>query len=86
MTSPDDPEIARAVREAAARVEELHAELIAAHPMLSESLAVPGMFMGHGIGFFVANGLTDDQIVAHVLDIVSQIRQALAKVQKAPSA
>ena len=85
MTAPDDPDVARSLQEAASRVEALYAELYDAHPVLRNSLAIPGMLVGHGLGAFVASGLTDDQIVAHVLDIVSQIRSALAKVQKAPS-
>ena len=85
VTSPDDPEVARSLQEAAARVETLYAELYDAHPALRDSLAIPGMLVGQGLGAFVASGLTDDQIVAHVLDIVSQLRPALAKVQQTPS-
>ena len=86
VMSPDDPDVARSIREAAARVEALYAELYQAHPALRNSLAIPGMLVGHGLGVFVASDLTDDQIVAHVLDIVSQIRKALTKIQDAPSA
>jgi hypothetical protein len=37
------------------------------------------MFVGHGLGAFVANGMTDDQIVEHVLDIATHIRQTLGQ-------
>lgn len=74
----DDPDVARSLQEAAARVEALYAELYDAYPALRDSLAIAGMMVGHGLGAFVASDLTDDQIVAHVLDIVSQIRQVLA--------
>lgn len=86
MTSPDDPNVARSLHEAVARVEALYAQLHDEHPTIRNTLAIPGMFLGQGLGAFVATDLTDDQIVAHVLDIISQIRQALAKAQKAPSA
>ena len=84
--SPDDPDVARSLQQAAAQVEALHGELYDAHPALRDSLAIPGMLMGHGLGVFVASGLTDDQIVAHVLDIVCQVRKALTKIENAPSA
>ena len=79
--SPDDPKVTLAIREASARVETLHAELLAVYPALRGNLAIPGMLVGYGLGAFVANGLPDDQIVTHVLTIVAQIRQALSKVQ-----
>lgn len=79
MTDPDDSEVARSLREAGPRVEALHAELLDAYPALQGSLAIPGMLVGHGLGSFVANGLTDDQIIANVLAVVAQIRRALAE-------
>lgn len=39
------------------------------------------MLVGYGLGSFVANGLPDNQIVAHVLTIVAQIRQKFGKLQ-----
>lgn len=79
--SPDDPEVSRSLREAGPRVEALHAELFDAYPALRGSLAIPGMLVGHGLGSFVANGMTDDQIVAQCLFIVAQIRQALTELR-----
>ena len=81
MTSPDDPEFARSLGEASARIQALHAELHDTYPALRGSLAIPGAFVGHGLGSFVANVMPDDQIVTHVLTIVAQIRQSLGKVQ-----
>jgi hypothetical protein len=75
MTGPDDPEFTRVMGEASARIQALHAELLDAYPMLRGNLSVPGMFIGHGLGSFVANGMPDDQIVVHVLGIAAQIRE-----------
>jgi hypothetical protein len=83
VIDPDDPEVARSIREASARIEELLVELLAAHPMLRETLAVPGMFVGCGLGSFVGSGMTDNQIAAQVLSIVAQIRQGLASARAA---
>jgi hypothetical protein len=82
VTTPDlnDP-VNAALLGASPRVEKLHAELIAAYPALRGTLAIPGMLVGHGLGAFVANGMTNDQIVEHVLVIVAQIRQALSELQ-----
>ena len=80
MTPPVDPAVTRAVQLAAARVEKMYAELVAAHPVLDGTLAIPGMLVGQGLGAFVVNGRTDDQIVADVLLIVAQIRQGLGKL------
>ena len=82
MTDPDDPEVARALQEASARVQELHGELLAAYPALRGTLAIPGMLVGQGLGSFVANGMSADQIVGHVLAIVAEIRQALVQSQE----
>jgi hypothetical protein len=41
------------------------------------------MFVGHGLESFVANGLTDDEIVEHTRTIVAQIRAAIREVQPA---
>lgn len=82
MTPPDDPEVDRSLLEASPRIAALHAELVDAYPALRGSLAVPGMLVGHGLGVFVANGLTDDQIVAHVLVIVAQVRQTLVGLKE----
>ena len=78
---PDDPEFARQLGEASARVQALHAELHEAYPALQGNLSIPGMLVGQGLAMFVANGLPDDQIVTHVLTIVGEIRQALRKLQ-----
>jgi len=75
------PEVERALQEASVRVEELRVELRAAYPALRGTLAIPGVFIGHSLGSFVANGMTDDQIVAHVLGVVAELRQAKAKLQ-----
>jgi hypothetical protein len=76
-------DVERSVQEAAPRVEALHAELRAAYPALRGTLAIPGMFVGHGLESFVANGMTDGEIVEHTLTIVAQIRVAIRKVQPA---
>jgi hypothetical protein len=73
--NPDDPEVERAIRATSARVQELFDELHAAHPPLRGSLAIPGTFVGHGLGAFVASGMSNDQIIASVLSIVAQVRQ-----------
>ncbi len=86
MTTPDDPEFVHQLGEASARVEALHAELLAAYPALRGNLSIPGMLVGHGLGSFVANGMPDDQIVARVLAIAAQIRQTLGKLRSAPDA
>lgn len=80
MTPPMDPDFARSLDEASARAQALHAELLEAYPALRGNLSIPGMFVGQGLGSFVANGLPDDEIVAHVLTIVGQIRQVLGKL------
>jgi len=77
MTSLDDPGFAGALNDASARFEALHAELLDAHPTFRGNLAIPGMLVGYGLGSFVANGMSDDDIVTHVLVIVSQIRRAI---------
>lgn len=79
--TPDDLEIKSVLLKASPRIEKLHAELRDAYPALRGTLAIPGMLVGHGLGAFVANGMTDDQIVVHVLVIVAQIRQALSELQ-----
>jgi len=81
MTNQADPEFSRQLDEAGARVQALHAELLDAYPALRGNLSIPGMLVGHGLGSFVGNGMPDDQIVAHVLTIVAQIRQALGALQ-----
>jgi hypothetical protein len=83
--SPDNPEIARALREVVARIDGLHADLLVDYPALRETMAIPGTLLGHGLGSLVANGMTNDQIVAHVLSIVAEIRQKLAEIQSASS-
>jgi hypothetical protein len=81
VTPPDDPEFVRSLQEAQVRIEELHTDLLAAYPAFQGSMAVVGMLIGHGLGCLVSNEMTDEQIVAHVLDIVSQIRQTRDKFQ-----
>lgn len=75
MTSPDDPDLEPAIRAASARMQVLFEELHAAHPTLRDSLAIYGAFVGYGLAAFVANGMTNDQIIASVLTIVTQLRQ-----------
>ena len=79
MTPPDDPEVVRSIREAATRIEALHVELRAEYPVLCESMAIAGMFVGHGLGFFVVSGMTDDQLVGQLVSMIDQIRQSIAK-------
>lgn len=79
---PDDPALERLI---CTRVMELYADLHAEHPVLDGSLAIPGTFVGQGLGAFVASGMTNDQIVEHVLDIVVRVRQRLTKTQGAGS-
>lgn len=78
MTSPG-PEFARVMAEATTLVQELHAKLLDTYPVLQGNLSIPGMLVGHGLGAFVANGMTNDQIVEHVLDIVEHIRQTVGQ-------
>lgn len=80
MTRPG-PEFARVMAEATKLVQELHERLHDTYPVLQGNLSIPGMLVGHGLGAFVANGMTNDQIVAHVLDIVSHIRQTVGQTQ-----
>jgi hypothetical protein len=75
------PEVEDALREATTHIEALHAQLLADYPALKGSMAIPGMFIGHGLGYFVARGLTDEQIVKHVMTIVDEIRVQLARLQ-----
>lgn len=84
MTSPDDPEFEHSLHEASARVVVLHDELLATYPALRGSLAIPGMLIGHGLGMFVGNGMSDDQVVAHVRTVISQIRQTMGKLSSEP--
>lgn len=81
--NPEDPEFAAALREAASRVEALHADLRETYPLFQGNLAVSGVFVGAGLGAFVASGLSDDQIVGHVRLIVAQIRQTITELQAA---
>lgn len=76
-------DVEQSVQAAAPRVEALHAELRASFPALCGTLAIPGMFVGHGLESFVTNGMTDGEIVEHTLTIVAQIRAAIRKVQPA---
>ena len=73
--TPPGPEFAHVMAEATKLVQELHEKLHDTYPVLQGNLSIPGMLVGHGLGAFVANGMTNDQIVAHVLDIVMHIRQ-----------
>lgn len=86
MTDPDNPEFANQIAEASTRVQALHAELLDAYPALQGNLSISGMLVGYGLGGFVANGLSDDQIVTHVLTIVAQIRHAHGKLQSEAAA
>ncbi len=81
MTSPG-PEFARVMAEATKLVQELHERLHDTYPVLQGNLSIPGMLVGHGLGAFVANGMSDDQIVAHVLGIVRHIRQTVGSARE----
>lgn len=81
MSGSDDPAFVEALSAANERVQQLYAELHDAYPPFRGNLAISGVFVGYGLGAFVANGMPDDQIVAHVLDIVAQIRQSFGTVQ-----
>jgi len=80
MTGSDDPAFAAALEAASARLHLLHGELLDAHPVLRGNLSIAGMLVGYGLGSFVGNGMTDDQIVAHVLGIVANIRKTFGGV------
>jgi len=82
MTGPDDPEFPGALNEASERLQRLHAELLDAHPSMRGNLSIPGMLVGYGLGSFVASGLTDEQIVAHVMGMIGNIRQTFGAVVK----
>jgi hypothetical protein len=73
-----DPEAMRSIRAASSLIEALYAELMQMHPALATSMAIPGMFIGHAIGIFIVNGMSNDEIVAQVLSIVGQLRLTLA--------
>ena len=80
------PEVEDALREATTHIEALHAQLLADYPALKGHMAIPGMFVGHGLGYFVSRGLTDDQIVKHVMTIVDEIRLQIVKLQASADA
>lgn len=84
MTGPDDPAFPGALNEASKRLQRLHTELLDAHPSMRGNLSIPGMLVGYGLGSFVANGLSDDQIVAHVLGMIGNIRRTFGEVPKVP--
>ena len=84
MADPQDPTFAAALDAASARLQLLHGELLDAHPPLRGNLSIPGMLVGYGLGSFVGNGMTDDQIVAQVLVIVTNIRRTLGAAATAP--
>jgi hypothetical protein len=83
VTSAEDSKAALAIllRAASAQVEALHAELIETYPALKGTLAIPGMLVGYGLGSFVGNSMTDDQIVTLVRVILTEIRQPPEKLQ-----
>ena len=68
---------AGALRDAAKRIEALHVELLDTYEVFQGTMAIPGMLIGHGLGVLVANRMSNDQIVAHVLAIVAGIRKQL---------
>ena len=73
--TPDGADLDPAIRAVSARLAEMYNELHAAHPALRESLAIYGAFVGYGLAAFVANDMTNDEIIASVLTIVTQLRQ-----------
>jgi hypothetical protein len=81
MLDPDHPEVERSLREASIQLEDFHAKLYNDFPALRGSLAISGMLIGRGLGSFIANGLTDAQIVVQVLGLAAQIRRSLDKAQ-----
>lgn len=67
-----------ALRDTTGRLEELRNILLKDYPVLRGTLAIPGAFIGYGLGSLVANKMSDEQIVSHVLGIIEQIRGVLA--------
>lgn len=82
MSDPG-PELSRALQEGVIRLEALRVELLERWPVLRGNLAVSGAFVGHGLGAFVANGLTDDEIVRQVRGMLAQIRDRFAAIRQA---
>lgn len=81
MMNADHPEVVCSLQEASIRVEAIRGELLDAYPALRGSLAIPGMLIGHGLASFVASGMTDDQIVAHMRVFIEHARDARRKIQ-----
>lgn len=77
----DHPDVLRACQEASVRVEAFRGELREAFPALRGSLAIPGMFIGHGLASFVASGMTDDQIIEHMRTFIEHARNERRKLQ-----
>jgi hypothetical protein len=68
-----------ALGKATMRLVEIDAELREALPELRGTLAIPGVFLGHGLGSFVArSGMSDDEIIAMVRENLGVIRQGMA--------
>jgi hypothetical protein len=79
-TGPDSPAFQSALQSASGHIEELHQKLRELYPMLTGTMAIPGMLLGHGLGCLVANGMTDEEIVVQVHGIVAHIRETVARV------
>jgi len=76
---PNGPEVAKAIEESSWRIEALRRELLGSFVALRGSMAVAGMFIGHGLASLVANGMTDDQIIANLMVMISGIRREQGK-------
>jgi hypothetical protein len=75
---PDSPAFQDALQGASRHIEDTHQKLRELYPMLTGTMAIPGMLIGHGLGCLVANGMTDEEIVVHVRNIVVNIRETAA--------
>ncbi len=75
-----DPTIDDAMQAISDRLRDFATKLYADFPAISGSMAIPGMLLGHGVGAFVAEDMTDDQIVKVVLEIAARVRRATAAV------
>lgn len=69
-----------AVELANERCEEMYLQLLKDLPELSGTMAIPGMFLGRGVGAFVGAGYSNEKITEVVLEIADGIREVIAAV------